>query len=54
MHIFGTCLGIILLVLALVIGSWWLLVGAVMAGYGFAWSSHAFIERNKPATFSYP
>lgn len=31
-----------------------LLVGAPLAGYGFAWVSHFFVEQNKPATFTYP
>ena len=25
-----------------------------VVGYGFAWVSHAFVEKNKPATFTHP
>ena len=32
----------------------WLIAGAIVCGYFFAWISHAFIEKNKPATFTYP
>ncbi len=53
-HLFGTALAVVLLCLAALWGSWWLLLAAVVVGYAFAWLSHAFIEKNKPATFTHP
>ncbi|MEK7486311.1 MAG: DUF962 domain-containing protein [Planctomycetota bacterium] len=32
---------------------YWLL-GMPLCGYGFAWIGHFFIEKNRPATFTYP
>jgi hypothetical protein len=53
-HVCGTMLAIVMFLAALLWGhSLWLLAVPVI-GYGFAWTSHAFIEKNRPATFTYP
>lgn len=54
LHFFGTALGLALLIWALATANWWGLLAALISGYAFAWIGHAFIERNKPATFTHP
>ncbi|MCU0945365.1 MAG: DUF962 domain-containing protein, partial [Rubritepida sp.] len=54
LHAAGTALALVLLALGLLVGPWWLILLAVVAGYGFAWLSHMLVERNRPATFSHP
>ncbi len=54
LHYAGTGLGVACLTYAIVNQTWWLLAVAFVVGYGPAWTAHAFIEHNRPATFSYP
>lgn len=53
-HYVGTSLAILVMAYALISGRFGLLLAVPVCGYAFAWVSHAFIERNKPATFTYP
>ena len=53
-HYSGTSLVVLIAAAALLSGSWWLLAAMPVAGYGFAWASHAAVERNRPATFTHP
>ncbi len=53
-HYIGSTLAILVLLAALLTQSWWALLAVPLAGYFFAWLSHAFVERNRPATFTYP
>jgi hypothetical protein len=53
-HYVGTGLGLLAVAAAIVTGNWALILLVPLLGYGFAWVSHAFVERNKPATFTYP
>ncbi|RFB01601.1 DUF962 domain-containing protein [Parvularcula marina] len=53
-HYVGTALVILIALWAVFSGTWWALFLMPVAGYFFAWVSHAFVERNKPATFTYP
>ncbi len=54
MHYVGTVLAITLLIFVLTTQKWSLLLLTLVCGYFFAWLSHLFIEKNRPATFTYP
>ena len=54
LHVIGTTIGLVLLVVALATQSWWLILLALVQGYAFAWVGHFFFEHNRPATFKYP
>ncbi len=52
-HYAGTTAGILCLLLALAFRNLWFLPLGIVVAYGAAWTAHALIERNKPATFQY-
>ena len=54
LHYAGTTLVVLIAVGAALTGNWLLLLAIPPAGYAFAWSAHLLIERNRPATFTYP
>lgn len=47
-------MALVCLVLLVLTGSLWWLLGAVISGYGFAWVGHFGFEKNRPATFRHP
>ncbi|KAJ6798849.1 uncharacterized protein M6B38_138900 [Iris pallida] len=53
-HFLGTLCSLLCLSLSVLLAKLWLLLLAPVVGYGFAWYSHLFVERNRPATFGHP
>jgi hypothetical protein len=54
LHFIGTSLALLSLFTAFIFMLPWLILLALVAGYGPAWIAHFFIEKNRPATFTYP
>ena len=54
LHFVGTTGALTLAGIAAVTLNPFLLLPALVCGYGFAWIGHFFIEKNRPATFKYP
>ena len=54
LHCVGSLIGIAAVIGFIAIGRWWLFPLAFVPGYAFAWIGHFFIEKNRPATFTYP
>ncbi len=54
LHFLGTGLALASVVAAIATGRSWLGLVALVAGYGPAWIAHFFVEKNRPATFTYP
>ena len=53
-HFVGSWVALLNLVTAVVTLTPAYAFGALISGYAFAWVSHFFIEKNRPATFTYP
>lgn len=53
LHFLGTSLALFFVFMAITVDPWFL-VAVPFAGYGFAWLAHFYVEKNRPATFTYP
>lgn len=54
LHYIGSTLVLIVLAYALISQNYVALWALPVIGYGFAWVGHFFVEKNRPATFTYP
>lgn len=54
LHYVGSLLAAASILLAIVTLDWRWLIAAPLIGYGFAWTAHLAIERNRPETFGHP
>ncbi|GMN15013.1 Mpo1-like protein [Altererythrobacter sp. MTPC7] len=54
LHYVGTSLVVGLTVFGVLTVNWWVLIALPLAGYFFAWIAHFTVEKNRPATFTYP
>jgi hypothetical protein len=54
LHYIGSVLVLTVLYIALTTNNYPLLWALPVIGYGFAWVGHFFVEKNRPATFTYP
>lgn len=54
LHYAGTSAVVALILFAAATGRWTWLLAIPVAGYGFAWAAHFAVEKNRPATFTYP
>ena len=54
LHYVGSVASLLLLLVLVLSAHWSWLWTVLIAGYGPAWFAHFVIERNRPATFTYP
>lgn len=54
LHYIGSTLALLNLAAAIALLNPLYLLSALVSGYFFAWIGHFFVEKNRPATFTYP
>ena len=54
LHYIGSLTGIAVIVALVTVERWYLFPLGFVPGYAMAWIGHFFVEKNRPATFTYP